>query len=123
MKSLVESIIGKRGGKYSQIAPKLEKVLSDDNAIEELAKNHNVSFESMKDLFNKVKDTVRKVADMDISDEDRARWLDDFLENDAANEYLSDEDLDKMAKEINRNRGTLDEIIEDVSRWMFKQIR
>ena len=123
MKSLVESIIGKRGGKYSQIAPKLEKVLSDDNAIEELAKKHDVSFESMKDLFNKVKDTVRKVADMDISDEDRARWLDDFLENDAANEYLSDKDLDKMVKEINRNRGTLDEIIDDVSRWMFRQIR
>ena len=104
MKSIVESIIGKRGNyNYSRIVPKLEKVLSNDGDIETLAQKHNVSFGAMKDLFDKIKETVSKAGSMDISDRERAEWIDDILEN-SKDEILDDEALDRIAKEAGRNK-------------------
>lgn len=122
MKSLTESIIGRRGVNYTRIVPKLEKALNNDAEIEKLAEKHMVSFEAMKEIFNKIKDVVKETRNMDISDRERAEWIDDFLEN-APDELLGDEDLDRIHEEIGDDEGLLKDIIEDIGSWMFMQIR
>lgn len=122
MKSLTESIIGRRGVNYTRIIPKLEKALDNNTEIEKLAKKHMVSFEAMKEIFNKIKDVVKETRNMDISDQERAEWIDDFLEN-APDELLDDESLDRIHEEIGDDEGLLKDIIEDIGSWMFMQIR
>jgi len=122
MKTLMESIIGRRGFNPNKIVPRLERALNDNAGVEELAEKHNVSFEAMRDLFNKVKETVRQAGDMNIGDRERAEWIDDFLEN-SADELLDDPDLDRITREVNRNKDTLKDIVDDVADWMFMQIR
>lgn len=122
MKSLTESIIGRRGVNYTRIIPKLEKALDNNAEIEKLAEKHMVSFEAMKEIFNKIKDVVKETRNMDISDRERAEWIDDFLEN-APDELLDDDDLDRIHEEIGDDEDLLKDIIEDVGNWMFLQIR
>ncbi len=122
MKSLTESIIGRRGSNYTRIIPKLEKALNNDTEIEKLAEKHAVSFEAMKEIFNKIKDVVKETRNMDISDRERAEWIDDFLEN-APDELLDDESLDRIHEEIGDDEGLLKDIIEDIGSWMFMQIK
>lgn len=122
MKSLTESIIGRRGVNYARIIPKLEKALNNDTEIEKLAEKHMVSFEAMKEIFNKIKDVVKETRNMDINDRERAEWIDDFLEN-APDELLGDENLDRIREEIGGDEGLLKDIIEDIGSWMFMQIR
>lgn len=122
MKSLTESIIGRRGINYTRVIPKLEKALDNNAEIEKLAEKHMVSFEAMKEIFNKIKDVVKETRNMDISDRERAEWIDDFLEN-APDELLDDDDLDRIHEEIGDDEGLLNDIIEDIGTWMFMQIR
>lgn len=122
MKTLTESIIGRRGVNYTRIIPKLEKALDNNTEIEKLAKKHMVSFEAMKEIFNKIKDVVKETRNMDISDQERAEWIDDFLEN-APDELLDNEDLDRIHEEIGDDEGLLKDIIEDIGSWMFMQIK
>lgn len=122
MKSLVESIIGRRGVNYTRVIPKLEKTLNNDAEIEKLAEKHMVSFEVMKEIFNKIKDIVKETRNMDISDRERAEWIDDFLEN-APDELLNDDSLDRIHEEIGDDEDLLKDIIEDVGNWMFMQIK
>ena len=58
MKTLTESIIGRKGINYSRIVPKLEKALDNNTEIEELAEKHGISFNAMRDIFNKIKNAV-----------------------------------------------------------------
>jgi len=122
MKSLVESIIGRRGVNYTRVIPKLEKALDNNTEIEKLAEKHKVSFEAMKEVFNKIKNVIKETRNMDISDRERAEWIDDFLEN-APDELLDDEGLDRIHEEIGDNKDLLKDIIEDIGSWMFMQIR
>lgn len=123
MKSLVESIIGRRGVEYKKILPKIERALENEDMIERLAEKHQVSFEAMKEVFDKIKDTVKRFVDEGDSDDEKFRKLDEFLENEAADEYFSEDHMKKITSEINKDRDKLDEIIEDVSEWMFKYVR
>ena len=122
MKSLTESIIGRRGVNYTHIIPKLEKALDNNTEIEKLAEKHAVSFDTMKEIFNKIKDAVKETRNMDISDQERAEWIDNFLEN-APDELLDDKSLDRIHEEIGDDEGLLKDIIEDIGSWMFMQIR
>jgi hypothetical protein len=122
MKSLTESIIGRRGVNYTRIIPKLEKALDNNTELEKLAKKLMVSFEAMKEIFNKIKDVVKETRNMDINDRERAEWIDDFLEN-APDELLGDENLDRIREGIGDDEGLLKDIIEDIGSWMFMQIK
>jgi len=122
MKTLTESIIGRKGINYSRIVPKLEKALDNNTEIEELAEKHGVSFNAMRDVFNKIKNAVTEAGNHDISDRERAEWIDEFLEN-APDEILNDQSLDKIAREIGGDKEILKDIIDDIGNWMFMQIR
>lgn len=119
MRSLTESIIGRRGNIVKKIIPQLERALSNDRKIEELANKYNMPFAAMKDLFNKVKDEIGKV--VGYSEEDRERWLDDFLENNDIE--IDDDTLDRIAKEAGRHVDELKDVIEDMQFWLRMQIR
>lgn len=115
MKSLTESILNKR---YNPniIINGLEKTLNDTGEIERLAKKYNIPFNTMRDIFNRIKDEISG-----YSSDDQEKWLDDFLEHHDAN--ISDECLDNIAKESGKRRKEIDDIIEDISYLLYDRFK